>query len=355
MFPLHIKYIFTNLLHIIRELPSARKLVLVNMPESFSLKELRSISPVCIDLTVEEAQYYGGIPSLIYATKMDVDELSPATRFKRFSRSFKLHKDTLLKAYIYDVLNCIFTGDLIGKSDEINMLGSFASVKEENREIKARWPLVYVSLIIEFLTRICTGSRDDDKSKFIALWSIVDLFRSYKRDMLNIGSGMGWQTLVHALIIMRCMHAYAGIPPLSLFGKFIGDVTSVAVDRMPDVKSLESAKDLIFTTMGPLKLGSVVMFYPQYSSFHGVESFLAYKSSSDKVVVYGIQTKEGQARPNTTAVIPDWVTHFILIRGKAPEKCKPRKDKYIYMSKSQIEDFLGYSLETMYPANWRVH
>ena len=142
MFPLHIKYIITNLLHIIRDLPSARKLVLVNMPESFSLKELRSISPVCIDLTVEEAQY---------ATKMDADELSPATRFKRFSSSFKLHKDTLLKAYIYEVLNCIFTGDLVEKSDEIKFLGSFASVKEENTEIKARWPLVYVSLIIEFL------------------------------------------------------------------------------------------------------------------------------------------------------------------------------------------------------------
>jgi hypothetical protein len=48
---------------------NARKHILINQPKSFDLKELRSISPSCRDLTLAEAQYYGGIPSLIFYSK----------------------------------------------------------------------------------------------------------------------------------------------------------------------------------------------------------------------------------------------------------------------------------------------
>jgi len=143
--------------------------------------------------------------------------------------------------------------------------------------------------------------------------------------------------------------------PLMLFDKEIGDkvVCRVDMNRMPDIKNLEQAKEFIIKTMEPLKPGSVYMFYPQYASFPRVESFLVLKTSSGRLETFGIQVKAGQSTSKTTEVIPDLINHIVLIRGDAPDICKPRQDRWIYLSKPQIEDMLGYSLRPLYPANWR--
>ena len=77
-----------------KELPSPRKLTLAEQPVSFDLTELRSISPVCSSLTAEEAQLYGGIPSLIYCSKMKND-ISPGDRFNRYVTKSKGKTETI--------------------------------------------------------------------------------------------------------------------------------------------------------------------------------------------------------------------------------------------------------------------
>jgi hypothetical protein len=156
---------------------------------------------------------------------------------------------------------------------------------------------------------------------------------------------------------MRCVNAYFKSQSLRLFDEHVeidfGVVTDVAMDRMPDVRTLEQAKEWIFKTMQPLKPGSVVMFYPQYSSFSLVESFLVLKTVSGMLCIYGIQVKAGRNTPNTNVAIPDWMDRVVLIRGDAPATCTERQDRFVYMSKSQTENLLGYSLRSLYPANWR--
>jgi hypothetical protein len=333
--------------------PSPRKLVLVDMPESFNMTELRSISQVCKHLTVEEAQFYGGIPSLIYCSKLKINDFSPEVRFLDFVEGTNLGINMQPKEFVDSILYCFFTGIFYLEPSGVKQLCSFASTAAYGEKIKARWPLVYLSLIIEHLVQFCSRNSETESLKFDALSDITDLFEEFKRDMLIVGSGMGWKTLIHATILMRCMKAYTGGSTLKLFEKKIGAVTSVTMDRMPDVQLLEEAKDVIFETMGSLKEGSLVMFYPQYASFKLVESFLAFKTSTGKVNVYGIQVKTGRASPNTNVVIPEWVNNVILIRGDAPKTCENRDNKWIYMSKSQIEDLLGHSLKPLYPANWK--
>jgi hypothetical protein len=169
------------------ELPSPRELILANMPESFNITELRAISPDCRDLTVEEAQYYGGIPSLIFCSKTKQRDISPDIRFKRFINLVKVFTEPRL--YIERVINCLFTGNVIDEPEDVKLLGVFATTSNYGKAIRARWPLVYISLIVNFLHTLSKKNPD-----LFVLHRISSLFDDYERDMLTVGSGKGWQT-----------------------------------------------------------------------------------------------------------------------------------------------------------------
>ena len=66
------------------------------------------------------------------------------------------------------------------------------------------------------------------------------------------------------------------------------------------------------------------MFYPKSPSFTLLDSFLAYKSSRDKVDVYGVKVSKGQAPPpsDTTAEqdTPDWTSSVTLVSGDASDE-----------------------------------
>ena len=124
----------TDALGATKTLPSPRKHILADIPVSYNLTELRANSPVCSSLTVEEAQYYGGIPSLIYCSKLNIDDLSP----KKFQGYIGISKVTTgSRKYISEVIDCLLTGCFLDATEEVKMLCSFSSVTSSDDEAKA--------------------------------------------------------------------------------------------------------------------------------------------------------------------------------------------------------------------------
>ena len=330
-----------------KELPSPRKLVLADSPVSFDLAELRSISPECSSLTAEEAQLYGGIPSLIYCCKLMANELSPEVRFNRYMSKSRVKTET--NEYISEVLNSLLTGNFLDAPDDVKILCSFASVNQvDNVSVKARWPSVYISLIINFLSKLSSAREGVNENKFNVLSSIATLFEDFTNDASKIGSGMGWQAIVHIAILMRCLQAYASSRELDIFGKPLGKVTSVEFNRLPDVKTMKEAEIAIKNFMNGKASGSIVMFYPIYVSFPVFESFLVYKPVTGKLLTHAIQVKLGDE--NTKAVLSGWVTHAFLVGGKRDKLFV--KSGWTFLSRDQIEKYLGHSLRIMHPAYW---
>jgi hypothetical protein len=327
-----------------KELPSPRKLVLANSSVSFDLAELRSISPVCRSLNAEEARLYGGIPSLIYCT-LKKNDLSPNERFRRFMSASKV--ETNIRVYISEVLNCLFTGLFMDSPEDVKILCSFATVTEDNMESKARWPAVYISSIIRYLS-VLSSRMGNGTDIFQVLSNIANLLEDLTNDASKIGSGMGWQSIVHIVILMRCVQAFASLRDLDIFGKPVGKVTSVELNRLPDVKTMKEAEIAIDKFMEGKALGSVVMFYPQFVRFPDYESFLVYKSYNGELLIYAIQIKLGDE--GTKAVLPDWVTHAFLVGGKRDNTFE--KTGWTFLSRAQIEKYLGYSLRILHPAYW---
>jgi len=76
----------------------------------------------------------------------------------------------------------------------------------------------------------------------LSIFFIATLFEDFTNDASKIGSGMGWQAIVHIAILMRCLQAYASSRELDIFGKPLGKVTSVEFNRLPDVKTMKEAE-----------------------------------------------------------------------------------------------------------------
>jgi hypothetical protein len=67
--------------------------------------------------------------------------------------------------------------------------------------------------------------------------------------------------------------------------------------------------------------------------------------------VTGYQVKLLRHTPRQT--VPNWVNGGgVLIRGGAPTSSSSRPNGWKFMSKCQIQEFLGYSLDPLYPSSW---
>ena len=78
------------------------------------------------------------------------------------------------------------------------------------------------------------------------------------------------------------------------------------------------------------------------------DMFVILYQPGKKLYVSAIQIKAGKKSPNTNVPVPDWIDQAFLFRGQAPETANQRSDKWNYMTKSQIQDFMGYSLRSLY-------
>ena len=65
--------------------------------------------------------------------------------------------------------------------------------------------------------------------------------------------------------------------------------------------------------------------------------------------IIGYQCKLGKG--GTSWAVPDSISKGVLIRGVPADKTF-KKDKWEYLSNTQVKEFVGYSLEPLVPVNW---
>ena len=69
------------------------------------------------------------------------------------------------------------------------------------------------------------------------------------------------------------------------------------------------------------------------------------------VEIVAYQAKSGDTYPDDLSV-PDWVHKAILIRSDVPKNSRSRPDKWKYLSRSEVEELLGFSLKFLMSVVW---
>ena len=340
-----------NVLGVVSEPPSARQLTLVELAVSFDLDELRKISLSCRDLTMEQALYYGGIPSLIYCSREISAERNPADQFSRkvnVSDMNGVDKNT----FIGGLIDHILSGDYLIAPDYVKYFESFASILNDVKSstVTIRWPLVYIGRMLDFMYRVSPQSGEFKVLSDLQRLLDVDFVGHSSR----VDSGTGWEIITIVAILLRCVRAYAMKETLTVMSINFGTVSSVSLNRLNDVKTIESAAAVITETMEPLSVGAVVMFYPSYAGFPFCDAILVYKTSSASLQQVAIQNKLG--RSYREGDVPEWITKAVLIQGNAPKSRKKKKTttKWLFLTREKVDELLGYSLMPLNPSNWNI-
>ena len=96
----------------------------------------------------------------------------------------------------------------------------------------------------------------------------------------------------------------------------------------------------------------VVIGYPKAATFPCYDAMLLVREAGCDDVYVGLQMKLGNTYPTSTdGPAPEGWSSF-WVRGDATGSSHTPRNGWIYLDSSTLRDFLGYSLGTLYPADW---
>lgn len=315
--------------------PSPRGFVTVRQPHSLDLTDLRKM-PGCEDLTPSEVAIYGGIPALIYATMGRID-LTPRERFEH--QNFYVPRDdqsTVLSQFITEVLE----GTQLNRNT-LPFYG-FASMHSYGQ---LWWPICYIECILRLFS-------DYEISEQFP--KLVEAHLAASASASEEGSGIAWELIVQASLMLRCMDAMLngsegpfeiaefGVMPDVDFRALVGEITT-----------LEQARTEIECQLTKATRPTIMLFKPKFVSFPEYDGFVGYKASDNSIRVIGHQEKLGRAYPKRAVPENSWIERSVHLRGIAPaaaNKCRG----WEYLDRAAIQDLLGASLKPLYPASWPV-
>jgi hypothetical protein len=136
---------------------SSTDMKVVRMPQCNDLSELRRMEG-CSALTGHEATIYGGIPALIYSALKNLN--FTGARFdqamKKFVQEFPTTTtdNVLLESLLKRFLQEVFNGARNHGEPQLRFFDQFSSIPEPD---KVRWPLCYLSEILNILKISCVG------------------------------------------------------------------------------------------------------------------------------------------------------------------------------------------------------
>jgi hypothetical protein len=334
--------------------PIPRNTHFMDLAASYDLDKLRNISPNLQDLTLEEAQYYGGIPSIIYCSRQS-HEIRTHERFKGTVNSEYINVKA--EKFIADLIDRILTGSYQLPPKYMLYFEWYSSISSETQssELKIRWPLVYVAEMMHFMSGFFCENR---RKQFSVL---SDLSKLIKNDFLGYRNrdkpGTGWEIITKVAILLHCVYAYASDNELTVMNIHFGPITSVNLYRFCHIEVVDKDIELmILDQMKSLKVGAIVMFYPKTGEFPFCEAILVYKSSSEGLKLIAIRDREG--REYSKAKLPNWITQVVLIQGNAPESVSGMNiegelKRLKFLTRVEVDELLGYSLMYLNPAWWK--
>jgi len=269
---------------------------------------------------------FSGVPSMIFLES--VKSLWFQERFDSVKISSKVLRDPIIQSD--------FVAELLDGKARLHEFDMFSCVDADGKHM---FPVVYINCIIDSM-RISI-------SKGVKV--VFELLESYSGQS---GTGKDWECIVLLALLLRCYSATN--ERYSLFNSVtLHNLKDVVFLLLPDIcTTLEHAQNLLSTEATGME-SCVIIAYPTYSKFPLYDIMLLVRGSgSDKYV--GIQVKLGKGYPVGDIPVPaDWNGGSFWVRGNAPESSHTIRSGWIYLDRNELVDFLGYSLGTLYPAEWK--
>jgi hypothetical protein len=312
-------------------LPSLRGVLTVDMSMASNLSELRGMSESCEGLTLEQAAWFGYVPSLIYSSALGYCGhmvTTPSLRFRNMHIVIDPGDElNILKRFIKELFN--------GRRDPSvsRYFGAFVTI---NADSLISYPLCYVKEIFELLSLASP-----------ALKKINNMLVNLGTHLQSQHTGLAWECTVQLAIILRVMQAH-------WFG-FAGPFGLVPEGTNPDIafrvipgecESLVDAKVIMDKMILQYKSPTLIYVSSASGRFPVVDGFLVYTSgSSSSARIVGFQIKSGDVKPSHSIDKGIINGGAVLIRGRFKgTKDLKIKSGWTYMTSEEVKDFLGHSL-----------
>lgn len=324
---------------------SYRESLFVPLLKSMDLSQLRVMADHCANLTPLEAAMYGYNPALIYSMKKSV-----APIFSRVSQAgINIPEDgterLILGAFVRQLLDgkvrvpddalpwlkIVRKFDIFGSTPNIGII---------------EFPILFIAAILNLFPSMSGFNLEVWLMQLVA-------------DAARIGGGKDWEMIAQFALMLHCVETSvrgfqrATDCPINFLGKRqkVKDLEFRCVSLPGHLMTPDQAKswldDLFSKVAGP----TLLMAVPTHSSFAIFDSIVALHVPDETTSFIGIQCKLGMDVPSSVS-LPEWVEHAYLIRGSAAQKSWHGRDKWTFLSKEDIDLFLGYSLRPLCPKSW---
>ena len=351
----------------------------VPLPTSADIDELRAMSSECNALTPLEVARYGGVPSLIYATKVHSDQLEmryAKARIKRLIEKLSKHEKLLLFTMIIDefVKGGMPVMGFDAKTDPVEgvrrALYPFACSTASGELV---WPLCYMELII-------ADMRVTDPALWEAKRALVTALNRVSRAVTTGDSeaGTGWELILQIGILLNSINAYLSPHRKSYpldFVEFVPFAVKAEVRHLtiPEhIETLDDAWSHISEALEGYSNPSVILAVPDLSSFPMYDMFIIYTPgtaasatskpraepsaggqalSIEGVRVAGIQANASRDLNHT---LPAFVNSgsYIVRGGPVDDAHSSTPPGWVCMSKAEVQRLLGYSLANLASIDW---
>jgi hypothetical protein len=307
--------------------PSQRDYFSVHQPLSMDESLLRAMSEDCRSLTPVEISLFGGIPSLIFASKSYGGGIESTThRFlaQRISIA-EAEQMSVLQEFILEVLD----GRRIHRGS-VRKFDVFSSILETHL---VWWPLCYIFCILDLFPSVL-GLNNNPLTQ---LYSHLIVYAT------RAETGIDWELIVQCALLLHCINAKVN----GLGGPFrICELRCkpdiLCLSLVAECNSLVSARDIITAEMLKLENATIAIFTPTCARFPAFDGFIAYRGNGH-VRVFGYQCKLNRAYPKHDAPC-EWPEKAFLLRGNAPPNGNQRRG-WEYCSDEFIKtSVLGHSL-----------
>ncbi|CAJ1390379.1 unnamed protein product, partial [Effrenium voratum] len=312
---------------------SSRTAIPIKMPRCAEVQRLRGMHPNCAALTPLEAVCFGYIPSLIYSVK--TGDLDLKERFREIIPAAESELPILAKSFLSEsFLSEFFTGERGPDHDPVR---AFDALTESPKRGQIRWILAYVGQMCCYLGWKQVGAWIEE----LPSWSG------------KVESGQDWETVLLVALCLRCYEAKYS-EPHELLGLAKGALrpAAVYVEKVPQENSTNPEVILAWWKGQPIDTYPyIAVLSPTFSKTEIVDAMWVYqKDATASCLVRGMQAKLGSAYPKQNMPLG---MLGLLFRGQAPDTTRNlERQRWKYLTASEIQSFLGKSLTAACPAHW---
>jgi len=230
-----------------------------------------------------------------------------------------------------------FVGELLNGTAMLHNFDVFSCVDPGG---KFMFPVAYIKCII---------SRMDNSISY----GVTEVVKQLETYSAQSETGKDWECIVLLALLLRCFHATR--QTYVLFDRVqLNNLQLVMFVLLPSTcTTLDGARRVLAEQAGS-STSCVVIACPTAAKFPYYDAMLLARCNGPDRYV-GLQMKLGNVYPAGGNQAPDaavWNGGSFWVRGHASETSGIPHNGWIYLNKDELTRFLGYSLGTLYPANW---